>query len=77
MKIELQFMGGESCYHPGKACNYIFVKLPDDEELYAETLIPDGCEDECYGYSALKAEIIRQAENMGIPAETLVFPYDD
>lgn len=37
----------------------------------------EGDSDECFGYSALKAEIIRQAKEAGIPVEALVFPYDE
>lgn len=78
-KIILRFEAGESRYNPGKGCNYMFAELPDDEELYSEVVIPEDCDDADYfAYDELKAEIIRQAEKKaGIPAETLVFPYDE
>lgn len=76
--IILRFEAGKSRLHPERGCNYMIAKLPDDEELYSEIVIPEDCDDTDYfGYDDLKTEIIRQAENMGIPAETLVFPYDD
>lgn len=76
--IILTFNGGESRLHPEKGCNYMIAKLPGDEELYAEIVIPEDCDDTDYfGYDDLKTEIIRQASEKGIPAETLVFPYDE
>lgn len=84
--IALMWYGGDSRACPGRACNYMltdtdFAELAEydlgDKELYAEVLAPDDEEIDLYGYSSLKAEIIHQAKEMGIPVEALDFPYTE
>lgn len=78
-KIRIGFYGGESAYEAGKSCNYLIaLEKPTDAEgdpveLYAEIILPDEDTPDDYGYEALKAEIIEQAKEHGIPAENLVF----
>lgn len=48
----------------------------DGVELYAEVVLPDEDVAEDYGYDELKAEILEQAEENDIPADTLHFWYD-
>lgn len=63
----VDFMGGQSRYDEG-AVDFMEAR-PGHVELYAE--LP--AEDDDNNYSALKAEIIRQADRHGIPVEMLDF----
>lgn len=71
---KVNYSGGESRYNPGKAIDYMIVDV-DGEELYAEA---DAIEDDETGtYDSLKDEIIKQADEIGIPRSELKFFYDD
>lgn len=70
--MKIQFEAGTS-RHSSESVNYLICL--DDDRLYAETVVPDGASDD-YGYLTLKAEILREAAEMGINADTLEFWYD-
>lgn len=90
-KITVQFSAAPKTYDPrGNAgvVNQMWAAATDAEgdeiELYAEIDWPDPYSDpdstdydEAYGYDELKAEIISQAREHGIPSEVLKFFYDD
>lgn len=82
-KIEVRFEGGEARdFHHGElpAVNYMLAAVEDEDgeeiELYAEYAVNES-DDEIAGYDELKAEIIEQAKEYGIPATDLHFYYDD
>nr|DAF50134.1 MAG TPA: hypothetical protein [Siphoviridae sp. ctzyE57]DAG63890.1 MAG TPA: hypothetical protein [Caudoviricetes sp.] len=82
-KIEVRFEGGEARdFHQGKlnAVNFMLAKFEDEDgdeiELYAEHEMNED-DDECAYYDELKAEIIEQAKEYGIPESDLHFYYDD
>lgn len=70
--MKIQFEAGTS-RHSNESVNYLICL--DDDRLYAETAVPDGASDD-YGYMALKAEILREAAEIGINPDTLEFWYD-
>lgn len=69
----VRYEGGESRYS-NAGIDYMLADV-EGVELYAEAKPVDG--DECGTYDELKAAILEQAAAHGIPAELLVFPYDD
>lgn len=71
--VNIQFEAGES-RHSTDSVNFL-ISTDEDKTFYAECIVPIGSSDD-YGYLALKAEIIRQADEIGIPAEHIAFPYD-
>ena len=71
-KMKVQFEAGIS-RHSSECVNYLICL--EDEQLYAETVVPDNASDD-YGYLALKQEIIRQATEAGINPDSLEFWYD-
>lgn len=82
-KIEVMFAGGEARdFHPGNihVVNYMLATFEDEDgeeiELYAEYAVNES-DDEIAGYDELKAEIIEQAKEYGIPESDLHFYYDD
>ena len=82
-KYRVRFYNGGSRQHPGKACDYMICWVEDEDsnsiELYAEALEPDGsavADMVAWDYAIfndLKAEIIDQAERLGVAAEQLEF----
>lgn len=65
--------------------SYIEGWMDEGEEyylLYAEVVIPDGMDPDDpnynydYGYAELRADIIAQAKEKGIPEDMLEFQYD-
>lgn len=74
MKYEISFEGGEGRYTT-KAVNYMMAEV-NGVELYAEVVLPDEDVADDYGYEELKAEILEQAAENNIPADTLHFWYD-
>lgn len=70
----VSYSGGESRYTPGKAIDYMIVDV-DGDELYAEADVID--DDETGTYDSLKDEILKQADEIGIPRSELKFFYDD
>ena len=71
--IKLSLEAGTS-RHGDHGVNYL-LGCDGTHTLYAETPVPDGCSDD-YGYMALKADILKQAEERGLPADSLSFWYD-
>lgn len=78
--INIIFEGGQAMdgIH---GCVYMLGRYVDDDgdeqELYAEVLAPDTeeeCDDDDFGYDELKAEIIKQAKEIGISEDRLIFP---
>lgn len=81
-KYRIQFEGGES-RHDDYAVNYLIcMDAPEGVTLYAEC--PSPCHQdeygewvqdcsEFYGYHALKADILAQAAEAGIPVDQLEF----
>lgn len=83
-RIKVDFQGGESRYTAGKAVDYMIASTEIDGqeiELYAESENPtwdeekEEFEDETATYAELKEEILRQAEEAGIPESSLDFIY--
>ena len=82
-KYNIGYYGGESLQHPGKACDYMICAARDEAgepvELYAEVICPDDVTEDNIDawsesiYDDLKAEIIEQAERLGVAAEQLEF----
>lgn len=69
----VRYEGGESrCSNIG--IDYMLADV-EGVELYAEAKPVDG--DEWGTFDELKTAILEQAAAHGIPAELLVFPYDD
>lgn len=68
--MKIQFESGES-RHGDYGVNFL---IGNGGELYAECRVPEGASDD-YGYLALKADIIHQADQLGI-SEPLEFWYD-
>ena len=68
----VRYEGGESRTQPGRAVDYMLAVV-DGVELYAET----PATDDASSYDELRAEIIRQAAEVGISADQLSFYYDD
>lgn len=68
----VRYEGGESRTLPGAAVDYMLAVV-DGVELYAET----PATDDASSYDELRAEIIRQAAEVGISADQLSFYYDD
>lgn len=69
----VRYEGGESRYS-NAGIDYMLAEV-EGVELYAEAKPVDG--DEWGTYDELKAAILEQATEHGIPAELLVFPSDD
>ena len=69
--MKIQFESGTS-RHGSYGVNFLSSL---DGVLYAECEVPEGASDD-YGYFALKREILRQAAESNIPAESLEFWYD-
>lgn len=65
--LDIIFEGGESLNHPGKAADYMIVRL-DNGTLYAERLVEDRWDvaDDFDHYDDLLADIIEQAKEEGI-----------
>lgn len=74
LKTEVIYQGGESRTISGQAVDYMLATV-GDTELYAE--LPAVEDDETANYDALKAEILRQADEAGIAASALRFAYDE
>jgi|GEM_PF-379140 len=76
-KYRVEYQSGES-RNGNKAVDWMMARIPQEEgediELYAETDPIDGVEDGTY--ETLKAEILDQAAEKGIPSESLKFWYD-
>lgn len=82
-KYNVGYYSGESLQHPGKGCDYMICAALDEAgepiELYAEMICPDDVTEDNVDawsdsvYDDLKAEIIEQAELLGVPAEQLEF----
>ena len=82
-KYIIGYYGGESLQHPGKACDYMICAARDEDgepvEMYAEAICPDDVTEDNVDawsdsvYDTLKAEIIEQAERLGVTAEQLEF----
>lgn len=75
-KITVLYAAGESRYSTA-GIDYMIAKIEDEDEdveLYAEATPVDG--DECGTYDELKAAILEQAAEHGIPADALSFQYD-
>jgi hypothetical protein len=82
MAIQIQFSAGESRHVGHKWVNYM-IECPlgvtediSDLPLYAECGLPHNASED-YGYFALKAEIIRQAEACGLDGSQLEFFYKE
>ena len=71
--MKITFEAGTSKYSTD-GVNYMITAPGEDTTLYAEVKTPDGASDD-YGYHALKADIIKQAQEAGI-TEPLTFWYD-
>lgn len=77
-KFDVEYSGGESRHHAGKACDYMLCIIDDGAELYAEVIYTDD-EDECdpevdfAHYCELREDIEAQARKIGIPAESLAW----
>lgn len=76
-KFDVLYSAGEGRYIPG-GVDYMITTAEnadeDDVELYAEMEPVEG--DECGTYDDLKAEILDQAKEKGVPVESLKFFYD-
>lgn len=78
-KALVLYQAGESRYDPSKGIDFMLCRLDRSEwgdiELYAEADPVEG--DELGTYDELKAEILKQAEAEGVPADILRFWLDD
>ena len=72
-RIPVEYKGGESQYTPGKAVDYMFVKIDDDTVLYAEV---EPGKTETATYESLRKAICRQAIENRIDPVLLRFFYD-
>lgn len=82
-KYTVRYHNGESRQQPGKGCDYMLCWVENEGgnsvELYAEILCPDDVAEDAVDdwsdsvYDDLKAEIIEQAELLGVAAEQLEF----
>lgn len=78
-KIKVEYKSGESRLKAKHSVDYMQAIIedengPDTIELYSEAEIVEN--DETGSYDELKAAILEQAEEKGIPAEALVFWFD-
>ena len=78
-KINVKYSSGESRTNPGKAVDYMIATLGNEDgyeidEIYAEADPVEG--DETGTYEELRAEILSQAKDAGVPADILQFWYD-
>ena len=68
---KVDYKSGDSRINPGVSVDYMLVVV-NGVELYAEAI----AQDENANYDELKASIIKQANEHGICADTLIFWYD-
>lgn len=69
----VDYKAGESRWNPSKSVDYMMV-IADNLDIYAETESED---DEAATYDDLKTDILEQAAENGVAAESLVFCYDE
>ena len=82
-KYNVGYYSGESLQYPGKGCDYMICAARDEDgrpvELYAEVICPDDVTEDTVDawsdsvYDDLKAEIIEQAELLGVAESQLIF----
>ncbi|MBT9143741.1 MAG: hypothetical protein DDT29_02152 [Dehalococcoidia bacterium] len=76
MKVKIEYVGGSGRHIRG-AVDYmlgIVAMVDADVELYAE--LPQDDEDETGTYDELRELILEQADEHGIPKESLQFWFD-
>lgn len=79
-KYNVKYESGESRHCPGIGIDYMLVTIEkngEEIELYAETGFDPMREDDTDTYDDLKGEIIRQAAEIGIERNQLIFFYDE